>query len=260
MLEVNENKEIMILPRDKDPMGAAIHEYHTMGKAKTLRVLSTMFEEDEMPVAHLFRTADEMPPIEVKALALACGSVLDVGAGAGCHSLTLQAKGLDVTAIDISPMSCETMEARGVKNVKCIDLFDADCSGQYDTILMLMNGTGIAGKIERLPMLLKRLSLLLADGGQILVDSSDLKYIYENEDGSFDIDLNADYYGEVDYQMVYGDIKGIPFDWLYVDFPLLSAVAQAAGFDAELIMTGEHYDYLARLTLSLPSGAEERNI
>ena len=110
-----------------------------------------------------------------------------------------------------------------------------------------MNGTGIAGKICNLPKLFKRLKELLTPNGQILIDSSDLKYIYENEDGSFDIDLNANYYGEVDYQMVYKDIKGEPFDWLYVDFPLLSTIAQANGLHAELIAEGNHYDYLAKL-------------
>ena len=78
--------------------------------------------------------------------------------------------------------------------------------------------------------------------------SSDLKYIYENEDGSFDIDLNGSYYGEVDYQMIYKNIEGEPFDWLYVDFPLLSTIAESNGLHAELIAEGEHYDYLARLT------------
>ena len=83
-----------------------------------------------------------------------------------------------------------------------MNLFDPQLQGKYDTLLLLMNGTGIAGKLERLPSLLNRLKELLADGGQILVDSSDLRYIYENEDGSMDINLNAPYYGEVDYQFL----------------------------------------------------------
>ena len=109
-----------------------------------------------------------------------------------------------------------------------------------------MNGTGIAGKIENLPALFNRLKALLNKGGQILIDSSDIKYIYENEDGSFDINLNTAYYGEVDYQMVYKDVKGDSFDWLYVDFPLLKSIAESCGLHGELIAEGEHYDYLAR--------------
>ena len=236
-----------ILSKDKDPMGAAILDYQITGKSDTLRILSSMFEEDEMPVSHLFRSLRDMPVLERNALGLAKGKILDVGAGAGCHALALQKQNKDVTAIDISSLSCEAMLQRGINKVQCVNLFDKGFKGEFDTILLLMNGTGIAGKICNLPKLFKRLKELLTPNGQILIDSSDLKYIYENEDGSFDIDLNANYYGEVDYQMVYKDIKGEPFDWLYVDFPLLSTIAEANGLHAELIAEGNHYDYLAKL-------------
>ena len=236
-----------ILSKDKDPMGAAILDYQKSGKAGRLRVLSSMFEEDEMPVKHLFRKVEEMPMLEQKALKLAKGKVLDIGAGSGCHTLALQEKGLEVKAIDISPLSCEAMELRGVKDAECINLFDEHLETGFDTILLLMNGTGIAGKIEHLPALFQRLKALLNPGGQILIDSSDLKYIYENEDGSFDINLNGAYYGEVDYQMIYKDVKGDRFDWLYVDFPLLKSIAETCGLHGELVAEGEHYDYLARI-------------
>ena len=227
-------------------MGAAILDYQTKGKVGKLSILSSMFDEDEMPVKHLFRNLEEMPMLEQKALSLAKGKVLDVGAGAGCHALALQAQSIAVKAIDISPLSCEAMELRGVMNAECINLFDEHLETGFDTILLLMNGTGIAGKIENLPALFNRLKALLNKGGQILIDSSDIKYIYENEDGSFDINLNAAYYGEVDYQMVYKDVKGDSFDWLYVDFPLLKSIAESCGLHGELIAEGEHYDYLAR--------------
>jgi SAM-dependent methyltransferase len=187
-----------------------------------------------------------MPALEQKALQLAKGRVLDIGAGSGCHTLALQEKGFTVKAIDISPLSCEAMKLRGVKDAECINLFDDHLGTGFDTILLLMNGTGIAGKIEHLPTLFQRLKALLNPGGQILIDSSDLKYIYENEDGSFDINLNGAYYGEVDYQMIYKDVKGDRFDWLYVDFPLLKSIAETCGLHGELVAEGEHYDYLAR--------------
>lgn len=100
-----------------------------------------------MPVAHLFRSEQEMPQLEKRALELVRGKVLDIGAGAGCHALALKEKGFEVKAIDVSPLSCEVMKARGIEDVECINLFDPQLQGKFDTILLLMNGTGIAGKL-----------------------------------------------------------------------------------------------------------------
>ena len=239
--------ETKLLAEGKDPMGQAIRDYFETGHAGRLRVFSPQFDEDELPVAALFRTEERMPKLERTALDLCRGRVLDVGAGAGCHSLALQRRGLDVTAIDISPLSVEVMRQRGVESVAA-DLFDKTFAGCYDTVLMLMNGSGIIGRLERMPLFFHRMKQLLAAGGQVLMDSSDLRYVFENEDGSWDIDLNAGYYGELEYQMQYQKVKGEPFDWLYVDFDTLAFHAQANGFRAELVAEGGHYDYLAVLS------------
>ena len=243
-----------------DAMGAAIDEYQRTGRASRLCVRSSMFDDDEIPVHHLFRGYDAMPELERRAIDLtvsrhaSAGRVLDVGAGAGCHSLVLQDRGIDITAIDISPLSCEAMKRRGVQHVQCIDFFDPRLTGPFDTILMLMNGTGIVGRLCRMPDFFQRLRLLLSPSGQLLIDSSDLRYLYENEDGSYDIDPLGPYYGEVDYQMVYRRVQGKPFDWLYVDFQTLLMLAQANGFACELVAEGPHYDYLAKI--SIPSSPQ----
>ena len=160
-----------------DPMGRAIADYWKTGTADRLRVFSPMFEEDEIPLATLFRKYEDMPEIERKALDMAKGKTLDVGAGSGCHSLVLQEKSIDVTAIDISPLSVETMKDRGVKKVTEQDFFTLE--GQYDTILMLMNGIGIVGTLERMSEFFKQLDKILAPGGQVLCDSSDISYVFE---------------------------------------------------------------------------------
>ncbi len=236
------------MDKRNDPMGAAIRDFYETGKAARLRVFATGFDEDELPVATLFRKEDDMPMLEKQALSLCKGHVLDVGAGAGCHSLALQAKGMQVTAIDVSPNSVEVMRQRGVKVALESDLYDECFMGQYDTVLMLMNGSGIIGRLEGMSKFFHRMKQLLAPEGFILMDSSDLRYIFENEDGSLDIDLNDGYYGEMNYRMQYKGIKGEPFDWLYVDFSTLSYYAEQNGFVAELVAEGEHYDYLVRLT------------
>lgn len=236
-----------LLTTDKDPMGAAILDYLEHGKADKLRVFSSQFDEDEIPVRTLFRTEKQMAPLERTALQLATGRILDVGAGSGCHSLILQAAGKEVEAIDISPLSVEAMRKRGVKQVTQANLFNESFCGSYDTLFMLMNGSGIIGRLENLPAFFRKAKQLLRPGGSILMDSSDLRYLYEDEDGSFVIDIAGDYYGEVDFKMQYKDIISDPFDWLYIDFQTLSLYAAQNGFEAELVKEGKHYDYLAQL-------------
>ena len=190
-----------------------------------------------------------MPLLERTALQLANGSILDVGAGSGCHAIALQEMGKEVCAIDISPLSVEVMKQRGVTNARLINLFDEQFVDTFDTILMLMNGSGIIGRLENMPAFFRRMKMLLRPGGCILMDSSDLRYLFEDEDGSFEIDLAGDYYGEIDFQMQYKDIKGDSFDWLYIDFQTLSLYAAEYGFKAELVKEGKHYDYLAKLIM-----------
>lgn len=232
--------------RTNDPMGTAIAEYHKTGKADKLRVFSPDFDEDEIPVDLLFRSFDEMPETEQLALRLAEGKILDVGAGAGCHTIALQKMGKDVTAIDISPLSVETMSALGVRKVAEQDFFTI--TEKYDTILMLMNGIGIVGTIANLPSFFNHINNILTDNGQLILDSSDISYVFEEEDGIIYLPEGDRYYGELDFQMQYRDIKGDSFPWLYIDFETLQDIAQKSGFNVELLQAGEHYDYLARIT------------
>lgn len=240
--------EKSVLNAGGDPMGAAIYDFHRNGSADVLKVYSSDFDDDEIPVSDLFREYEDMPYIERVALDQAAGRVLDVGAGSGCHSLALAKAGKESVAIDISPLSVEVMRERGV-DARLVNLYDESFAEKFDTVLMLMNGTGIIGTLENMETFFTRIRQLLNPGGSVLIDSSDLRYLFEEEDGSLMIDLADDYYGLVDYQMQYKDVLGEPFDWLYVDFDTLAYYAEENGFMAEMVANGEHYDYLARLTL-----------
>lgn len=239
-----------LLNAGADPMGAAIYDYYLKGEADTLIVHSSMFEDDEIPTEDLFRSFDDMPELEKIALEEAQGRILDVGAGSGCHSIALQTMGKEAVAIDISPLSVEVMKRRGV-DAHNVNLYDESFTDKFDTILMLMNGTGIIGTLENMSAFFTRIRQLLSPGGSLLIDSSDLRYLFEEEDGSLMIDLADDYYGLLDYQMEYKGVKGEPFDWLYVDFETLAFYAEENGFSAELIAEGEHYDYLAKLYVNI---------
>lgn len=239
-----------ILSAERDPMGTAISDYFNHRRADRLRVFSSQFEEDVIPVKELFRNIQSMPVLERTALQMATGRILDVGAGSGCHALALQEMGKKVCAIDISPLSVEVMKQRGVNDVRLTNLFDGTFTETFDSVLMLMNGSGIIGKLSNMPDFFRRMKCILRPGGCIWMDSSDLRYLFEEEDGSIVIDLAGDYYGEIDFQMQYKDVKGEPFDWLYVDFQTLSLYASEYGFKAELVKEGKHYDYLAKLSLA----------
>ncbi|OFY92716.1 MAG: hypothetical protein A3K10_09200 [Bacteroidetes bacterium RIFCSPLOWO2_12_FULL_31_6] len=209
-------------------------------------VVKSSFGEDTLSISYLYRTAKQLSKIEKTALKLCKGKILDVGAGSGCHSLLLQKQKLDVKAIDVSKGAVEVMMKRGI-NAFNINFYKE--TYQFDTLLFLMNGVGIAGTIKGLKKLLKKAKTLLNENGQILLDSSDIAYMFIEGDGSMRIDLNAPYYGEVSYQMQYKNLQSKPFDWLFIDFNLLKNIANSLGLECDLLVEGPHFDYLAKLTL-----------
>lgn len=231
----------------KDLFGKAILDYQTNNKPENIITETSISEEDEMDVRYLFRDYNEMPKIEQKALQLSKGRVLDVGCGAGSHSLTLQNdRNLDVTSIDISEKAIEACKLRGLKKAKVQDVMTLE-NEKYDTIIALMNGTGIFGTLKDTPKFLRKLKSLLNPGGQILIDSSDIIYMFDDdEDGGKWIPSNG-YYGELTFTISYKNETETPFPWLYIDYNTLQNTAHARGLRCELLLEGEHYDYLARL-------------
>lgn len=230
-----------------DIYGKALKSYHTAPGNQEIIVHSDIAETEAYPVSWFFRDAASFPELEQKALDLVKGKVLDIGAGTGIHSLELQRAGIDVTAIDVSEGAVEIMQELGVKNAVLQDFYTVE-NTQYDTLLMLMNGFGIMGTVEAIPAFFEKANELLSPGGQLLVDSSDLLHLYQEEDGSVYINLNGAYYGEVTYQMEFEGAKGHPFAWLFVDFDTLQVAAQESGFRAVKIFEDSTQHYLAQLT------------
>lgn len=231
-----------------DLFGQAILDFYTQNNPQPLLTETSISEEDEMDVAYLFRTFKNMPKIEQKALQLAKGKILDIGAGAGCHALYLQQKGMEVTALDQSSYAIEACHLQNIQHCVQSSLLDYKLETQFDTLLLLMNGTGIFGKLNQTATYLQKLKSLLSPGGQILIDSSDLIYMFdEDEDGGRWIPDNG-YYGELEFTLHYKGQKE-QFPWLYLDYNTLQNAALANGFQCELVAEGKNYDYLARLTV-----------
>jgi SAM-dependent methyltransferase len=244
---VNELTGLHNKTEDTDIFGKALIDYGLGYQGENLLVYSDLTDTDIIPVKHFFRQWSEMPEIEQEALKLCSGKILDVGAAAGCHSLELQKRNKDTIAIDVSKGAVEVMKKRGVRHVQESDFFRIT-EQKFDTLLLLMNGIGICGTLDRLDEFFEQCRNMLNPGGQILLDSSDILFMFEEEDGSVNINLNSNYYGEVEYRFGYKSETGPWFSWLFIDFDLLQEKAAQSGFNCEMVFEGPHYDYLARLT------------
>ena len=232
----------------KDLFGKAILDYQTNSSPENMITSTSISDEDEMEVAYLFRSFDEMPTLEQKALQFAKGRTLEVGCGAGSHGLYLQSeRNIDVHSIDISKNAIEACTLRGLKNTQVIDVLNIE-NEKYDTILLLMNGTGIFETLERTTVYLQKLKSLLQLNGQILIDSSDIIYMFDDDEDGGKWIPSDNYYGELTFTLQYNNETEVPFPWLYMDYNTLQNAAIANGLQCQLVLEGDHYDYLAQLT------------
>ena len=225
-----------------DIYGDFLKDYLKYGRTSTILLHNNYAEAEEMEAEIFFRKEYELSDLELFALRLCKGKVLDIGAGAGVASLVLQKKNFDVTAIEISPGACEVMKNRGVEKVVQEDIF-AFKNQKYDTLLMLMNGIGFCQYLDEVERFLHHAKTLLAPKGQLLFDSSDVSYLYEGHPYEDD-----GYYGEIDYQYEYKGKKGDWFTWIYVDRKLMKEMAENCGYKMEVLFDDGSDQYLARLT------------
>jgi len=238
-----------VLKKHHDPIGQAVWDHLNGIEDESILVKTDIAEDEHLSPSYFFRTFEEMPLQEQEALKRCSGKILDVGAGAGAHSLWLQNQGYDVDSLDISPLSCDTMRKRGIKNVLLKDVNTLK-DQKYDTILLLMNGAGVAQTLPGLETLLLHLKTLLNPGGKILADSSDLLYLFTDENGDMWVDIASDaYYGEMEYQLSYKAIKGKRFPWLFVDPETFSDIAILCGFTVKNRIAGAHFDYMVEIVL-----------
>ena len=227
----------------KDVLGQAIYDHYFKNSPEKLWIHNNYGASEDMPVKLYFRTIDHMPKLEQMALRLCKGTVLDVGAGAGSHTLELQENGFDVTVIDISPKAAEVMKHRGVKTIETGDVF-AYHKNTFDTLLFMMNGIGFTGNIERLRLFLQHAKTLINTKGQLLFDSSDVAYLYD-----YKLPQRETYYGEITYQYEYKKQKTDWFTWLYIDRYLLAKIAAKEGWKTTVLGEDKMDRFLVRLTL-----------
>lgn len=229
---------------EKDPLGAMMLDYLNGRHEAYVEVESPTLEMWTMSGETMFRGFSEMDDLERSALQLCRGKILDVGAGAGCHSLYLQRNNMDVDALDISPGCIAVMAQRQVKNVLHQNLFSLT-EGNYSTVLMLMNGLGICGTLDGCNLFLQFIKTILAADGQVIAESTDLGSLYEDSITSHG--SPGRYFGETEFIMKYQGITSDPFNWIYVDFKTLETLAVFNGLRCEQVVTESGGRYLARI-------------
>jgi len=237
-----------------DPLERALEAFQRGDSEATLTVHHELGGPDPLPVSHFFRGESEMPDLEIRALDLCRGRVLDLGAGVGGHALELQRRGLEVVAADVLPAAVRIMEARGVLRPIRLNWETAELQPEWDTIILLMNGPGIAGTLEGLGRFLETVAQGLATGGQVLLDSTvlpEMEQAAERDEWGVPVDKDGRYPGELHYQLEFEGIRGEPFPHLFVDPGTLAHVARQAGLvTVEVLDRDEEGRYLARLAPS----------
>jgi SAM-dependent methyltransferase len=223
-----------------DVFGEALKDYYQDRFMGPLLLHNSYGEPEEMPVEVFFREEADLPGLEKFALSSCRGRILDAGAGAGSHSLILQNRGHDVTALEISAAATGIIKALGVEKVLHEDILKYDRE-KYDTVLLMMNGIGLVQTLDGLRHFLRHATKLLRENGQILMDSSDISYLYE------EVVKPDHYYGEIKYQYEYKRVRGEWFGWLYVDQETLFDIARTEGWLMQVIYENDDDQYLARL-------------
>jgi SAM-dependent methyltransferase len=236
-------------PQAMEPHGAALLAYWEGDPRAELILRREDGQEGRLPVSHFFRPPSAFTPLEQTALEHCRGHVLDVGAGTGLHSLVLQERGLRVTAIDVSCQAVQIMAQRGVVDVHGADLFHFT-GGPFDTVLMVGHGIGMVETLVGLDRFIAHARGLLSDGGQVLLDSLDVRATDDPRNLAYqEANRRAGrYIGEIRLQFEYRGQKGPWCGWLHVDAATLKEHAEKAGWTSEVIRAEDSGDYLARLT------------
>jgi 2-polyprenyl-3-methyl-5-hydroxy-6-metoxy-1,4-benzoquinol methylase len=167
-----------------------------------------------------FREYEQWSPVEQQVVDRAKGRVLDIGCGAGRHSLYLQQKGFDVTGIDNSPGAIEVCKLRGLKNAIVRPIADVDKFEQnsFDTVLMLGNNFGLFGDAENTKLILKKLSRITSTEAHIIAGTRN-PYKTDSAEHLEYHQLNLQrgrMAGQIKMRVRYGKRVGEWFDYLFV--------------------------------------------
>jgi SAM-dependent methyltransferase len=231
------------------PLGAALLAFHNGRHDAVLGIESDVFDSEDVAVRLYYRPdEDPLPDLDRRALDRCTGRVLDAGAGAGRHALDLQCRGLEVTALDVSTDAVRVMQDRGISDVRQGDIYTSDL-GTYDTILLLMNGIGLAGGPEGLKKLFDRFRRLLRSSGRVIFDAAglDAAVLKDEFEELAEMAIGRPQLGEVFFRLTFDDLQGSWYPWLFPTSTQLAKAARDAGFEFTIIGRGARGAFLGEM-------------
>ncbi len=222
-----------LLTPAEDAYGAAIRDYwRGDGGYEVVERDDGWIGYSEGPPAYFARFED-WPPRQREAIGFARGRVLDIGCGAGRHSLHLQERGHDVVGIDNSPSAVQVCRERGLENAFVVPATKISAAlGAFDTILMLGNNFGLLGRLARARWLLRRFKSITPPGGRIIAESLD-PYNTDDPDHFAYHELNRNrgrMAGQLRLRVRYGRAKTPWFDYLIVSRNEMEGILQGTGW------------------------------
>ena len=230
--------------KSMDLFADALWDYFINGRASlaTEREDGVLRRED---VSWYFTPYREFLPIEKKALKLARGRVLDVGCGAGRHSLYLQQRGLRVTALDISLSIAELALVRGVRDVRIGDACQPlpFREGEFETVILFGNNLGVAGTPARLVRMLREFHRITSRRGRIIATTimpSTTKPIHRHY-SQRNLERGRAI-GQVRMRLVRGNHKGGWMEWLLLAPTDLMQLAAKAGWEIAHVFPHENFE------------------
>lgn len=230
-----------------NPFSRALLDFHSGSRDATFTIRRNDGFQQRVPAAPFF-DLEHYPALEKRAMDQCHGSILDIGSAAGRHSLELVRRGLKVTSLDILPEMEGILKDRGQTDVVIADVLQFS-GRRFDTLLMLMNGIGMAGSMEGLTRFLQHAHDLIFPGGQIVCDSIDVSVTTDPQHIAYrESNIGSGRpAGQQAFMMEYDGEDSVRFDWLHIDFQSLMHLGEATGWDAALLETEDSGHYLCKL-------------
>jgi SAM-dependent methyltransferase len=203
---------------------------------------------DAMSSKGYFSDYEDWHPIEQEAMQFVEGRVLDVGCGAGRHSLYLQKKGFDVLGIDVSPLVIKVCRLRGLKKAEVMAIEDVDFKpDSFDRTIMMGNNFGLFGSFKKARKLLRKFHRLASEKALIIAETRDP---YKTDNGA-----HLEYHrlnkikgrmgGQVKIRNRFRKYVGRWFDYLMVSKEEMREILKGTGWKSRRFINSRNSRYLA---------------